>query len=62
MWRVVGVSAGLAVCAATAVVATSVVMALLAAGEHLLAVLAFLLAVGGLAGCAVATLAPILKD
>ena len=42
------------------VVAVDVVMALLGAGEHLLAMLAFFLALGGLAAGAIAMVVPFL--
>ena len=45
---------------AGAVVAVDVVMALLGSGEHLLAALAFFLALGGLAAGAIAMLVPLL--
>ena len=43
-----------------AVVAVDVVMALLGSGAYLLAALAFFLALGGLAACAIAMLVPFL--
>ncbi len=64
MRHLVGTSTGLVLWLALwiggAVVAVDVVMALLGTVEHLLAGLAFLLALGGLAACAIAMLVPFL--
>ena len=62
MWGVVSVSAGFALSALAAVVAADLIMALLDAGAYLLAVLAFVLALGGLAACAVMALLLRLED
>ncbi len=64
MQHLVGTSTGLVLWLALwiggAVVAVDVTMALLGSGEHLLAMLAFFLALGGLAAGAIAMLAPFL--
>ena len=59
MRLLVGTSTGLVLWVGGAVVAVDVVMALLGSGEYLLAALAFLLALGGLAASAVAILVPL---
>ncbi len=60
MRHLVGTSTGLALWIGGAVVAVDVVMALLGGGEHLLAALAFFLALGGLAAGTIAMLVPLL--
>ena len=62
MGRLIDASAGLVVWVAVAVIAVETIMALLAAGDYVLAALGFAVALGALATCAVASLVPALKD
>ena len=62
MRQLVGVSAGLVLCAGFAVAAATTVMTLLVVGAWLLATLGFALALGALGVTAVLALLPLLKD